>query len=68
MLDRDLSPVANDLLNSLAKPQWDKLFFDSKKEMERLMKRWERSFDKSLSLSTVSLEKLCIELKFLFLN
>ncbi len=49
LLDKDLSPVANVLVNSLAKPLIDKLFFNNKKEMERLMKRWEKSFDKSLS-------------------
>jgi hypothetical protein len=56
LLDKDLSPVANVLVNSLAKPLVDKLFFNNKKEMERLMKRWERSFNKSLS--TDSLEKI----------
>jgi hypothetical protein len=66
LLDKDLSPIANVLLCSLAKPLIDKLFFSNKKEMERLMKRWEKSFDKSLS--TDSLEKLCIELKNIFLN
>ncbi len=49
LLDKDLSPIANVLLYSLAKPLIDKLFFSNKKEMERLMKRWEKSFDKSLS-------------------
>jgi hypothetical protein len=56
LLDKDLSPIANVLLNSLGKPLIDKLFLNNKKEMERLMKRWERSLNKSLS--TESLEKL----------
>jgi hypothetical protein len=56
LLDKDLSPMANVLLNSLAKPLIDKLFFDNKNEMENLMKRWEGSFDDTLS--TESLEAL----------
>jgi hypothetical protein len=65
-LDRDLSPVANVLLNSLAKPLSDKLFSANKKQMEKLMKRWEKSFDKSLSAE--SLEKIMHRIKFFFLN
>jgi hypothetical protein len=49
LLDKDISPFANVLVNSLAKPLIDKLFFNNKKEMERLMIRWKKSFDKSLS-------------------
>jgi hypothetical protein len=56
LLDKDLSPIANVLVNSLAKPIIEKLFFDNEKEMEHLMKRWEGVFDENLS--TESLETL----------
>jgi len=53
LLERDLSPIANALLNNMAKPLIDKLIFNNDHKMKELMKRWHNSLEKIMSKESI---------------
>jgi len=53
LLDRDLSPIANALLNNMAKPLIDKLLFSNDQNMKELMNRWHSSIKDTMSKESI---------------